>query len=194
VEYIKKILKGFQLHDPLYGENYKELFEVFGTTNKDMIPRMIKDVDTMTMHSVTKNIVRIQSIIEGFQESADENVNGLQEHIQYYVEQLRNELIHPLQTLYYTIDTERTRRGTIPFKKEFIKLGEEVTDIITWLEKTTCAAQLLEYKYTKGVSDILGFTAKWKDIVRRRTERNLCIIRQREQYHEKNKEAKSHIK
>lgn len=151
MEFIKQTLLSFQLHDPNNRANYKELFEVFGTNNKEIVPHMIQQIDHLRGTSMQR---------------------------------IKNELLPPLQRLHQTIHMEwRRGGGTIPIKKEFIKVGKQVEEVIAEIEEETDLQLLAAYKTTKAASDLQGFTSKLEDIATRRNERQRRMNEERRAAH-----------
>jgi hypothetical protein len=147
VEYLKQILLSFELNDPT-SANYKELFDVFATSNKDIVPRMIEQIDSL----VTISMQRMK----------EPNVERIKEEMQ----QMKEDILKPLRAMQITADMEGRRCRTFLIKKGFINLDKQLQQLIIEIEEEKDPQILLEYKITKATSDILRFGAKLRDMIK----------------------------
>jgi hypothetical protein len=189
---IKRALMRFQLQD-IQGPNYQQLMDIFGTRDRMTLLHAMETIEEMIAQCIEKQVEPIRALcVERKQENCpDDMVEDLYRYVQRIekrknqeLEQLKRQILEPLEKIHQQAYTERWKKETIiRFKQEFLfRVMKKIERIKEEITNETNIDTLRTYSNTRAFSELIQLNNMMKDIIQRRNEYRNNINKERQEY------------
>lgn len=150
VEFIKLLLHSFKLNNTTNKQNYKNLMEVFKTSNPDYITILMNEIDTRVDQSVYKENSNILYLCNTINSSKDTIINELCAKSQLLIEipTIVDVEISNLEKIKERIINKSRQTNYPQFKKSYNELIGEIVKIQTNLKESS-PIEILKTQYSQ---------------------------------------------